>query len=134
MVKAQSVTELNRSIVERFYSAGARGDIDLMTGCLADDVVTYEPTYLPFGGEYHGKAALATVFAAVAQIADVSQFRVHDILVDGNRAVAFGGYPLNDTGEFTRFAEETRLADGKITEIRVYYYDVQSMIGVPRAG
>lgn len=129
MVETQSVTELNRSIIERFYSAGARGDIETMKDYLADDVVTYEPTHLPFGGEYRGKDALATVFAAVAQIADVTQFKIYDILVDGDRAVAFGGYPLDDTGGFTRFAEETRLAEGKIAEIRVYYYDVQSMIG-----
>lgn len=123
-----SPTELNRSFIESFYKAGARGDIATMMDCVADNVVTYEPTYLPFGGEYRGKEALATIFAAVAQIADVTQFKIHDILVDGDRAVAFGGYPLNDTGHFTRFAEETRLVDGKIAEIRVYYYDVQSMV------
>ncbi|MGV0772953.1 nuclear transport factor 2 family protein [Mycobacterium syngnathidarum] len=133
MVETQSLTDVNRSIVERFYSAGARGDIDTMTDCLADDVVTYEPAYLPFGGQYRGKDALATIFTAVARIADVTQFKIYDILVDGDRAVAFGGYPLNDTGAFTRFAEETRLAGGKITEIRVYYYDVQSMIEAAHA-
>jgi len=134
MTEANSVTELNRSIIENFYAAGQRGEIETMTSFLADDVVTYEPPYLPFGGEYRGKDGLLAISEAVAQCADVGQFTVHDILVDGDRAVAFAGYRLNDTGKFTHFAEEIRLVGGKITEIRIYYYDVQSMLGATKPG
>ncbi|MDV3127870.1 nuclear transport factor 2 family protein [Mycobacterium sp. 21AC1] len=134
MTDLKSLTEQNRSLIERFYAAGARGDIETMMCCLADDVVTYEPPYLPFGGEYRGKEALSAIYAAVAQVADVTQFKIHDIVVDGDRAVTFGGYPLTDTGQFTRFAEETRLVDGKIAEIRVYYHDAQSMVAATESG
>lgn len=132
MKETESVTELNRSIMERFYAAGPRGDIETMMDCLADDIVIYEPAYLPFGGEYRGKDGLAAIYAAVAQLADVSQFKIHDVLVDGNRAFATGGYPVNDTGQFTHFAEESRLVEGKIAEIRIYYYDAQSMVGAAK--
>lgn len=125
-------TEQNRSIIEGFYAAGTRGDIETMMDCLADDVVICEPPYLPFGGEYHGKDGLFAIFAAVAELADVAQFKIHYIVVDGDRAVAFGGFPLNDTGRFTHFAEETRLVDGKIAEIRIYYYDAQSLVGAAK--
>lgn len=134
MTEAKSVTELNRSIIEAFYAAGLRGDIEAMTGYLADDVVTYEPPYLPFGGQYRGKDGLAVIYEAVAKVADVAQFTVHDIVVDGDCAVAFAGYLVRDTGEFTHFAEELRLVDGKIAEIRIYYYDVQSMLGATKPG
>jgi ketosteroid isomerase-like protein len=129
-----AVTEQSRSIIEGFYAAGSRGDIETMMGYLADDVVIHEPPYLPFGGEYRGKDGLAEIYAAVAQLADVTQFTIHSVMVDGERGVAFGGYPLTDTGQFTLFAEETRLVDGKIAEIRIYYHDAQSLIGSAEAG
>jgi hypothetical protein len=125
-----SVTELNRSIMESFYAAGARGDLDAMMDCLADDVVIYEPPYLPFGGEYRGKEGLAAINQAVAPLVDATQFKIHYIVADGDRTVAVGGFPVNDTGQFTLFAEESTLADGKIVEIRIYYHDAQSLIGV----
>lgn len=134
MAETKSLTEVNRSIVDRFYAAGPRGDIDTMMDCLADDVVIHEPSYLPYGGEYRGKDGLSAVYSAVAQLADVSQFKVHYVVVDGDRAVAFGGFPVNDTGQFTHFAEESRLVDGKIAEIRLYYYDAQSMLGAAKVG
>jgi len=131
-MQAKSVTELNRSIIESFYAAGTRGDIETMMSYLADDVVIYEPPYLSFGGEYLGKDGLAAIYGAVVQLADVTQFKIHHILVDGDRAVAVGGFPVNDTGQFTHFAEETRLADGKIVEIRIFYYDAQSLLGAAK--
>lgn len=130
----ESATELNRSIMEHFYAAGLQGDIETMMGYVADDVVIYEPTYLPFGGEYRGKDSLSAIHGAVAQLADVAQFTIHYILVDGDRAIAIGGFPVNDTGQFTHFAEESRLEDGKIVEIRIYYHDAQSMIGTASGG
>ncbi|BBZ15439.1 nuclear transport factor 2 family protein [Mycobacterium branderi] len=128
MTDTKSLTEVNRSIIDRFYAAGPRGDLETMSDCLADDVVIHEPPYLPFGGDYRGKEGLSAIYSAVAQLADVTQFKVHYILVDGDRAVAFGGFPVNDTGKFTHFAEESRLVDGKIAEIRLYYYDAQSLL------
>jgi len=133
-MESTTVTEVNRAIIESFYAAGLRGDIETMDSFLADDVVIYEPPYLPFGGEYRGKGGLSAIYAAVAQLADVTQFKVHYVLVDGDRAVAVGGFPVNDTGQFTHFAEETRLVGGKIVEIRIYYHDAQSLLGAAKPG
>jgi ketosteroid isomerase-like protein len=130
MTDNNSVTELNRAIVEGFYAAGARGDLDAMMDCLADDVVIYEPPYLFFGGEYRGKQGIFAINEAVAPLVDATQFKIHYILVDGDRAFAVGGFLVNDTGQFTLFAEETRLVDEKIVEIRIYYHDAQSLLGV----
>ncbi|KAA0107708.1 nuclear transport factor 2 family protein [Mycolicibacterium sp. P1-5] len=133
MTTTNSVTEHSRSIIEQFYAAGADGDVETMMSYLADDALIYEPPFLPFGGEYHGREGLVAISRAVAEVADASQFTVHSIMVDGDRAVAFGGFLVGETGQFTLFAEETRLVDGKIAEIRIYYHDAQSLVG-PRVG
>ncbi|ORA10374.1 nuclear transport factor 2 family protein [Mycobacterium arosiense] len=131
MTATESQTAQSRSIVEQFYDAGLRGDIETMMGFLSDDVVIYEPAFLAYGGKYRGKQGLQAIYEKVLQVTDVMQLKVHYFVVDGDRALAIAGFPVNGTEDYTLFAEESRLVDGKIVEIRLYYYEPQSLLRVP---
>lgn len=134
MTATESLTAQSRSIVEQFYGAGLRGDIDTMMGLLSDDVVIHEPPFLTYGGEYHGKEGLQAIYEKVLQVTDVTKLKVHYFVVDGDRAIAIAGFPVNGDKDYTLFAEESRIVDGKIVEIQLYYHQPQSLLRVPAAG
>jgi len=128
MTTTESLTAQSRSIVEQFYDAGLRGDIEVMMGLLSDDVVIHEPAFLTYGGEYHGKEGLQAIYEKVLAITDVTKLKVHYFVVDGDRAIAIAGFPVNGDKDYTLFAEESRIAHGKIVEMRLYYHEPQSLL------
>lgn len=132
MTATQSLTAQSRSIVKKFYDAGLRGDIETMMGFLSDDVIIHEPAFLTYGGEYHGKDGLLAIYEKVVAVTDVTKLKVHYFVVDGDRALAIAGFPVKGD-DYTLFAEESRIVDGKIVEMRLYYHEPQSLLRDPAA-
>lgn len=128
MTEITTLTEQNRSAIENFYAAGSSGDIATMLSYLADDVIIHEPPFLPYGGKYHGKDGLVAVYQTIGQFVDISRVQLHYVVVDNDRAFAVIEVPDVRTSENIRLTEESRLADGKIVELRLYYFDVQSIL------
>lgn len=127
-----SLSERNRKTVAAFYAAGVGGDVDTMLSYLSDDLVVREPEYLPYGGIHRGKQGLLGVFQAIQQYADVSALTIDHLVADGDRVIGIIDVPELRTGNMIRLAEESRLVDGKIVEMQIFYYDPQSMLGAPK--
>lgn len=134
MTSATDLTERNRAVVRGLYDAATSGDLPGALEALAEDVVVYEPDFLPYGGVYRGKQAFVELFGKIAQCLDLSRVTVHYYVADGERVIAVLGIPDLTTGELAHFAEQSTVRDGKIAEMRLFYYDPQSMISAPKLG
>ena len=132
MTATISLTEKNRGIVESFYAAAVSGDLAAIAPLLADDLVVDEPDYLPYGKVYRGKEEFAGLLGLIGQYLDVSKVQVNYLIADGDRVAACLGIPDVTTGEMTHLIEQSTLRDGQIVEIKLFYYDAQSMTGKPK--
>jgi hypothetical protein len=129
MTSTESLTERNRAIVTALYAAGASGDVQGLMSHLADDVEVHEPEYLPYGGVYRGKEEFVGLLGKIVDYMDVTKLTVHYLVADGARVIAVLGAPDAKTGQLNHFAEQSTLRDGKVVEMRLFYYDPQAMIG-----
>jgi hypothetical protein len=132
MTTTESLTEKNRAIVEKLYAAASGGDLGAIAPLLADDIVVDEPTYLPYGKVYRGKEEFAGLFGMIGQYLDLTQVNVHYLIADGDRVAACLGIPDVTTGEMTHFIEQSTLRDGQIVEMKLFYYDPQTMLDKPK--
>jgi ketosteroid isomerase-like protein len=132
MTTTESLTEKNRAIVEKLYAAASSGDLEAIAPLLADDIVVDEPTYLPYGKVYRGKEEFAGLLGMIGQFLDLTKVQVNYTIADGDRVAACLGIPDVTTGEMTHFIEQSTLRDGQIVEMKLFYYDAQSMIGKPK--
>ena len=60
---------------------------------------------------------------------DIERITVHYLVADGDTVIAVIGSPDRNTVQFNHFADESRVRDGKIAEMWLYYHDPQSMLG-----
>jgi ketosteroid isomerase-like protein len=132
MTTTESLTEKNRAIVEKLYAAASSGDLGAIAPLLADDIVVDEPSYLPYGKLYRGKEEVAGLLGMIGQFLDLTKVQVNYTIADGDRVAACLGIPDVTTGEMTHFIEQSTLRDGQIVEMKLFYYDAQSMIGKPK--
>jgi uncharacterized protein len=123
-----SLTDQSRAVAEKIYSAAVRGDMKEVLSYLHDDVVVSEPDYLPYGGKYVGKDGLLQLLRDMQQYVAVSKISVDYLVADGERVIAIIRIPDVKTGRLTCAAEELTMRDGRVSEIRLYFHDTQSMI------
>jgi ketosteroid isomerase-like protein len=132
MTTTESLAEKNRSIVASLYAAAASGDLGAIAPLLADDVVVDEPVYLPYGKVYRGKEEFAGLLGMIGQYLDLTNVKVNYLIADGDRVAACLGIPDVTTGEMTHFIEQSTLRDGQIVEMKLFYYDPQTMLDKPK--
>jgi ketosteroid isomerase-like protein len=135
------MTENIRSIVEAFYRAAAKRDIERVVSFLAADVdwlVQGPVDVFPFLGQRHGKAAVLEGYREIARKLEITGYEVEKLLVDGACAAALiritaivvmtGKVMSIRTSQFSRFR------DGKLVEMRAVLdsFDmVEQTIGRP---
>ena len=112
-----------RDVVARMYDAAAGGDLDGFFGAMSDDVVVREPRFLSYGGTYSGKDELVALVSKLAAEFDLSTLKAEYIVADGDRAFAVLRIGLAGSDESLVVAEESRVRDGKVTELRVFVHD-----------
>jgi uncharacterized protein len=128
MTTDMSLTEQNRAVVAALYDAGARGDVPGLLSHLAEDVVVHEPAFLPYGGDYVGRDAFLAMFGEIGKYLDLSAISLEYLVADGERVIGVLRIPDRATGEQTMLAEQSTLRDGEVVEMRIFYYDPQSII------
>jgi ketosteroid isomerase-like protein len=135
------MTENIRPVVEAFYRASAKRDIERIVPILADDVdwlVQGPIDVFPFLGQRHGKDAVLEGYREIARKLEVTGYEVEKLLVDGDRAAALiritsivvmtGKVMSIRTSQFSRFD------GGKLVEMRAVLdsFDmVEQTIGRP---
>lgn len=133
-----------RPIVEAFYRASARRDVDQVMNFIDDnaDWILQGPIdVFAFFGQRHGKAAVLEGYREIAHKLDVTGYEVETLLVDGNRAAAMIRLSsiVRQSGRrmSVRTTQFSRWRDGKIVDMRAVCdtYDlVEQTLGVPLNG
>ena len=129
-----NTTEESKRILTAFYAAGMRNDWQTLMDFMDDDIVVYEPPYLPYGGTYRGKANFPKIIESLLACGgDLSKITVNYMVAEGERVICNVEILDTKTGKNFMLAEESVVRNGKIVEMRVYYFDAGSLIGqLPR--
>ena len=91
-----------------------------------------EPSYLPYGKAYRGKEEFAGLLGMIGQFLDLTKVQVNYTIADGDGVAVCLGIPDVTTGEMTRFIEQPTLRDGQIVEMKLFYYEPQTMLDKPK--
>jgi ketosteroid isomerase-like protein len=112
------------AIVEALYAATGSGDFARAETFLTDDFFVTEADSLPMAGVYRGKTALQDLYTKVMGMMDVAGLEIHETTVGDAFAVTLVDFVFADPKlARAEVAEMFRFRDGKICEIRPFYFD-----------
>jgi uncharacterized protein len=129
-----------RALLERYYAAelaylaAAQQSEDAfedVARCLDSNIVLYEAAGLPFGGTWHGHAGIRQFFAEMSQHWESFAVTDREFIIDGDTAVVLNHVSAraSATGKELSFPilQLARLKNGRITEIRPFYWDTAAI-------
>lgn len=122
-------TERNRKVVLDMYAAGIRGDLAGMLSHMHEqEFVLNEPAFLPYGGVYRGVEAMAAAFAKIAEYLDVASIEIDHVVAEDDYVFVVMRARDRRSGEMVLLAEENRMRDGKIAEMRIFFHEARSLV------
>jgi limonene-1,2-epoxide hydrolase len=131
---SRETEERNIKYVRDLFAATGGGDWKTAESMLSADFLITEADTLPFGGIYRGPRALQELFEIVMASAGVVGLDIHEITAGGDRVVALLDMLLEGTPPVrVPLAETFRFRDGKVCEIRPYYYDPTPIVSAVAA-
>lgn len=121
-------------LIDNLYAATGVGDFDKAEEYLTDDFFITEADMLPFAGVYRGRTALRELFTKVMGMMDVSGLNVVQTTCGGDYAVTILSFEFVDPSLApAHLCELFRFRDGKVCEIRPYYFDPTSILAACNA-
>jgi ketosteroid isomerase-like protein len=131
---SRETEERNIKYVQDLFAATGGGDWKTAESMLTADFFVTEADTLPFAGVYRGPGALQELFEIVMASAGVVGLDIHEITAGGDRAVALLDLLLEGMPPVrVPLAETFRFRDGKVCEIRPYYYDPTPIVSAVAA-
>jgi ketosteroid isomerase-like protein len=131
---SRETEERNIKYVRDLFAATGGGDWKTAESMLTADFLVTEADTLPFAGVYRGPGALQKLFEIVMASAGVVGLDIHEITAGGDRVVALLDLLLEGTPPVrVPLAETFRFRDGKVCEIRPYYYDPTPIVSAVAA-
>ncbi|MCW1382785.1 nuclear transport factor 2 family protein [Novosphingobium sp. KCTC 2891] len=120
--------EMQQFVVD-LYAATGTGDWDKVSTMLTDDFFCSEADTLPMKGVYKGKNALRELYVKVMGLMDVAGLDVVETTVGKDHAVTILSFQFADPSlERAYLCEMFRFRDGKVCEIKPFYYDPAPII------
>lgn len=111
-------------IVDDLYAATDVGDFDTAATMLTDDFIVSEANSLPMAGVYRGKNALKDLYVTVMGMMDVAGLERGETTTGGEYAVCHVTFRFADPSlKPAELLELFRFRDGKVCEIKPYYFD-----------
>ncbi|SFS09518.1 nuclear transport factor 2 family protein [Sphingomonas jatrophae] len=120
-----SIEERNLEETRKLYALCAAGDWPAVRDMLCDDFFATEAPGLPFEGVYAGRNGLRQLFEKVMGMMPVAGLDHVQMTAGGDWVIVLVEMLARDeAGEFRiPLAEATRFRDGKVAEIKPYYFD-----------
>ncbi len=116
-------------LVDDLYDATGVGDFDKAEQYLTDDFFITEADPLPFAGVYRGKTALRELFTKVMGMMDVAGLNRVQTTSGGDYDVTILSFEFVDPAlQPAHLCELFRFRDGKVCEIRPYYFDPATIV------
>lgn len=120
--------------IDDLYTATGTGDWDKAASMLTDDFFVTEADGLPMAGVYRGRNALRELFTKVMGMVDVAGLDRIQTTVGGDYAITVVAFRFADPSlEPAELCELFRFRDGKVCEIKPYYFDRAPMIAAAEA-
>ena len=122
------MTDPALAIVRRLYEDARVGDWEAVAGSMSEDLVIHEAPALPYGGEWRGRHALRDLYAHVVGHWDAPVIEQDALTSDGDGNVV-ALVRLTTTSRHSgervthRIAEVNRVEQGKVVEMRIFYFD-----------
>lgn len=117
------------NLVDQLYAATGVGDFDAAEVFLTDDFFITEADMLPMAGVYSGKTALRELYTKVMGMMDVAGLDIIETTVGVDHAVTILSFRFVDPALApAHLCELYRFRDGKVCEIRPYYFDPAPII------
>ncbi|MEM1189436.1 MAG: nuclear transport factor 2 family protein [Pseudomonadota bacterium] len=117
------------AMVEKLYAAAGQGDFDAAEEMLTDDLVIREAAGLPFEGTFTGRTALRELSAKVFGMMEIASLERVATTVGGDHAVAIAAFHFADPQlKPAELCEMFRFRDGKVCEIKPYYFEPQTVV------
>ena len=111
-------------LIDDLYAATGVGDFDTAETMLTEDFFITEADPLPMAGVYKGRRALRDLYAKVMGMMDVAGLNRIQTTAGGDYAVCLLSFEFADPSLApAHLCEVFRFRDGKICEIRPYYFD-----------
>ena len=123
------VTAATRAVVTAAYEAARASDMDAVVALLHPDVVLHEAASLPNGGTHRGLDNVLQALSYVYDTFDMGQLTVDEIIVDGERAIGLVNLVFRGREGGCAVAESWRVHDGRIVEVRPFYWDTAAITG-----
>lgn len=124
---SQEQDQANVSTLKAFYDAIFSNDWAAVERLVTSDLVVYEADGLPYRGEYHGLAALQSLFATVVSYWDDLKIEIQAITAGDGYAIGLlqfqGRSKTQGTAVSMPIAEVTQFKQGRISSIRPIYWD-----------
>jgi ketosteroid isomerase-like protein len=125
-VTTTSLTETNKKIIDTFFAAGARGDIEVVQSLMADDMVLRQAKFLPYGGTYT-KDQFPELAGRMSQYVDMKNASVTNVVAEGEYVFVVLSVPDLRTGHLCIQGIQIRLRDGQLVENTIFFHDAGSM-------
>ncbi|WP_321163992.1 nuclear transport factor 2 family protein [Sphingomonas sp. Root710] len=120
--------------IDDLYTATGTGDWDKAASMLTDDFFVTEADGLPMAGVYRGRNALRELFTKVMGMVDVAGLDRIQTTVGGDYAITVVAFRFADPSLApAELCELFRFRDGKVCEIKPYYFDPAPMIAAAEA-
>ncbi|MFL6605837.1 MAG: nuclear transport factor 2 family protein [Steroidobacteraceae bacterium] len=124
---AREQEERNLKTVEALYAATGQGDWSTAESMLTEDFFVTEAGTTPFAGVYRGRKALHDLFKEV-MATGVTGLDIQQSTAGGDTVVVLLELVLGGPPEVrVPLAEVFRLRDGKVCEIKPYYFDTRPL-------
>jgi len=115
--------------VDDLYAATGVADWDKAAAMLTDDFFITEADGLPMAGVFRGKNALRDLFIQVMGMMDVAGLDRVETTAGKDHAITILSFRFADPAlKPAHLLELFRFRDGKICEIRPYYFDPATMV------
>jgi len=131
---AREQEERNLKTVEALFAATGKGDWSTAESMLTEDFFVTEAGTTPFAGVYRGRKALHDLFIHVMSALGVTNLAIQQSTAGGDMVVVLLELVLGGPPEVrVPLAEVFRLRDGKVCEIKPYYFDTQPLCAAAAA-
>ncbi|MFI6692952.1 nuclear transport factor 2 family protein [Streptomyces sp. NPDC050433] len=122
-----SIADRNRELVRAIYEIADRGALDELGSYFSEGYTVSQPDGSPVPGEWSGSEADAAL-GKLFKICGIQKVTVREILADGpHRVVGLvdaEGVAQDGSAWTTPVAEVFWIEDGKITNVRPFYWDL----------
>jgi SnoaL-like domain len=119
----------NIQMLENMYTCLNSGNLAGFLDGLSDDVQSHQSPLLPYGGVYKGKQGIEKMLKEkILPLLDPSKTKmIAPMMAADNRVISSWTVQAYRTGEMLRLLEHATIENGKVVELRVFYFDPSLM-------